>query len=58
MQSYRNQLVRTLSEIDGLLVEAEAIAEISQGDHRDKVLEILIDFQDVKRFVEAELEQA
>lgn len=55
MQTYRDQLVRALSEIDGLLIEAESIVEDSEGTERDSALDILIEFQDVKRFVEGEL---
>jgi hypothetical protein len=59
MGSHRIQLVRALAEIDGLLIEAETVVELSPDrDDRDTAIEMLIEFQDVKRFVEAELREA
>jgi hypothetical protein len=44
MQTYRKQLVRALSEIDGLLIEAGTIVEKMAGAERDRALDILIEF--------------
>jgi hypothetical protein len=55
MKSYRSRLIRVLSEIDGLLIEAECAVEGVAGDDRASVLDILIEFQAIQRFVETEL---
>jgi hypothetical protein len=52
----RNELARCLADIDRLLAEGESIAEVP--DHygvRETVLDVLIEFQQEKRTVEAEL---
>jgi hypothetical protein len=54
MPNRRNELARILAEIDGLLVQAEEIAAEDPED-RDRALELLIEFQETKRYVEAKL---
>jgi hypothetical protein len=49
-----NELARVLADIDRLLAEAEVIAAEDPED-RDRALELLIEFQDRKRDVEAKL---
>ena len=44
-----------LTEIDHLLAEAEDIAKDAQGNDRDGVLELLIEFQVWRQSVEAKL---
>ena len=51
----RNQLARSLAEIDQCLAEAEAIAADPEDELRDSALDFLIEFQEVRRNVEAEL---
>jgi hypothetical protein len=55
MPTRPNELTRILAEIDGLLAEAEEIAEDPQDDDRDRALELVIEFQETKRSVEAKL---
>ena len=50
----RNELARILADIDRLLAEAEDIAAEDSED-RNRALELLIEFQDRKRAVEAKL---
>ena len=54
----RNQLIRTLAEIDGLLAESEDIAANTHDDgERQAALDFLIEFQETKQRVEGMLGQ-
>jgi hypothetical protein len=58
MQEYDDGvfLARTLAAIDQLLAEAESLAELPEASkYRDTVLDTLIEFQEIKGSVEAEL---
>ena len=52
-----SELVRILSEIDGLLAETEEVAADPRDDDLDGVLDLLIEFQGWKQSVEVELRQ-
>jgi hypothetical protein len=54
MSDNRNDLARVLADIDRLLAEAEDIAE-RDPEGRERALELLIEFQDRKRAVEAKM---
>jgi hypothetical protein len=53
--SRHNELARVLADIDGLLVEAEDIAQDPPSEDRDRALDLLVAFQEYKRAVEGEL---
>ena len=55
MSNHRTELARSLAEIDQLLAEAEDIVEDPQDDDRDGALNLLIEFQEWRRSVEAEM---
>ena len=51
-------LARKLAAIDQLLAEAESLAELPEAkEFRDTVLDTLIEFQEIKRSLEAELKE-
>jgi hypothetical protein len=51
----RNELARCLANIDQALANAEAIAADTEDELHESALEFLIEFQEARRNVEAEL---
>jgi hypothetical protein len=53
----RHELARCLADIDQCLAKAEAIAADPEDELHDSALDFLIEFQEVRRAVEAEIER-
>jgi hypothetical protein len=51
----RNELARVLADIDQCLAKAEAIAADPEDELHESALDFLIEFQEARRNVEAEL---